>query len=128
MSEICCLLGGAWFAGWSCWLCFKDGDCSFGDAEYGTGASTRDGEAEKEFENGMDSVVLPLELYSVRERGREECPICLGAFGDGQEVTVLPKCKHFYHRDCLSSWLFRQPTCPLCRCSVRHGPTELKRL
>ncbi|EFJ31723.1 hypothetical protein SELMODRAFT_73386 [Selaginella moellendorffii] len=76
----------------------------------------------------MDSVVLPLELYSVRERGREECPICLGEFGDGQEVCVLPKCKHFYHRDCISLWLFKQHTCPLCRCSLRHEPTELKRL
>ncbi|RWV83130.1 hypothetical protein GW17_00055307 [Ensete ventricosum] len=28
-----------------------------------------------------------------------ECPICLGEFGDGEQVRVLPKCHHGFHVD-----------------------------
>lgn len=47
-----------------------------------------------------------------------ECPICLGEFGDGEKVRVLPKCHHGFHVKCIDAWLALQPSCPTCRRSL----------
>ncbi|URD84407.1 RING-H2 finger protein ATL72 [Musa troglodytarum] len=47
-----------------------------------------------------------------------ECPICLGEFGDGEKVRVLPKCHHGFHVRCIDAWLALQPSCPTCRRSL----------
>eukprot|EP00250_Pteridium_aquilinum_P031285 c43362_g1_i1 orf=334-879(+) len=48
-----------------------------------------------------------------------ECPVCLCEFKGGQELRLLPVCKHVYHRNCLDRWLDHQhTTCPLCRSSL----------
>ncbi|XP_059438017.1 RING-H2 finger protein ATL74-like [Corylus avellana] len=44
------------------------------------------------------------------------CAICLGEFLHGEEVRVLPRCKHMYHKDCIDQWLvLRSLHCPICR-------------
>ncbi|XP_052186429.1 RING-H2 finger protein ATL66-like [Diospyros lotus] len=48
-----------------------------------------------------------------------ECSICLGVFEDGDKVMVLPRCRHCYHSECVDKWLTSQPSCPLCRSSLR---------
>ncbi|KAF8058357.1 gol [Scenedesmus sp. PABB004] len=45
------------------------------------------------------------------------CAICLVELEPGESVTVLP-CMHFYHRECIDSWLSRNCTCPLCKANV----------
>ena len=48
---------------------------------------------------------------------RDCCSICLVEFEEGENVTVLP-CRHFYHNECIDSWLKRNCACPLCKANV----------
>ncbi|PIN03960.1 hypothetical protein CDL12_23509 [Handroanthus impetiginosus] len=51
--------------------------------------------------------------------GEAECCICLGVFGDGEKVKVLPQCEHCFHSECVDKWLTTHSSCPLCRASLR---------
>ncbi|CAA0834418.1 RING-H2 finger protein ATL66 [Striga hermonthica] len=67
---------------------------------------------------------LPIVLYrggsdSGSGAGSVECCICLGVFGDGEKVKVLPGCGHCFHSECVDRWLTAQSSCPLCRDSLR---------
>ncbi|CAD8060292.1 unnamed protein product [Paramecium sonneborni] len=42
------------------------------------------------------------------------CSICLEQF-DRQNDVKVTYCKHIYHSQCLSMWLFKIKICPLCR-------------
>lgn len=53
-----------------------------------------------------------------------ECPVCLSAFDDGQEIRQLAACKHSFHVDCIDMWLYSHPNCPVCRAAV---PVTVKR-
>ena len=47
------------------------------------------------------------------------CPICLCDFEVGDDIIVLKKCQHQYHKSCIKDWISRsQQNCPLCRTSV----------
>ncbi len=46
----------------------------------------------------------------------EPCSICRDPYVTGEEQTTT-SCNHRFHRTCLTAWLQRSPTCPLCR----HG-------
>lgn len=63
---------------------------------------------------GSLPIVLHKELVS-----DDECCICLGIFGDGDKVKVLPRCQHCFHSECVDKWLTTQSSCPLCRASIR---------
>ncbi|RWW61215.1 hypothetical protein BHE74_00031745 [Ensete ventricosum] len=56
-----------------------------------------------------------------------ECPICLGEFGDGEQVRVLPKCHHGFHVKCIDEWLALQSSCPTCRRSLLDQCGDLDR-
>ncbi|KAE8647607.1 hypothetical protein Csa_002829 [Cucumis sativus] len=44
------------------------------------------------------------------------CVICLAEFEYGDELRVLPNCKHVFHKGCIDQWLpLRSLLCPLCR-------------
>jgi hypothetical protein len=46
----------------------------------------------------------------------EECAICLVQFEDGDWCSVMPGCRHEFHRSCITKWLTaNNNTCPLCR-------------
>jgi hypothetical protein len=42
------------------------------------------------------------------------CSVCKDDFTSGQSVNRLP-CKHYFHGDCIRSWLAIRSTCPVCR-------------
>jgi len=42
------------------------------------------------------------------------CPVCLCEFAEGEELKSLP-CIHFYHKECIDTWLMVGHTCPLCK-------------
>jgi hypothetical protein len=45
-----------------------------------------------------------------------ECAICFEDFEDGEEVSVMPcSRRHEFHGECITKWLGRSNTCPLCR-------------
>ncbi|CAF9928680.1 MAG: hypothetical protein GOMPHAMPRED_005206 [Gomphillus americanus] len=48
------------------------------------------------------------------EQGKAECSICMDQVSIGEEVTMLP-CNHWFHGDCIKSWLVEHDTCPQCR-------------
>lgn len=44
------------------------------------------------------------------------CAICLERFHVGESGTLLGRCKHVYHRECIMPWVSRRAaTCPTCR-------------
>lgn len=45
---------------------------------------------------------------------RAECSICMDSVEMGTEVTILP-CTHWFHFECIQSWLKEHDTCPHCR-------------
>ncbi|KAJ9172539.1 hypothetical protein P3X46_015766 [Hevea brasiliensis] len=44
-----------------------------------------------------------------------ECAICLGEFGEKDEIRILPQCGHGFHVGCIDPWLGSQSSCPSCR-------------
>ena len=56
----------------------------------------------------------------LREESKEDCPICLKRLDQDEEVMWLP-CSHQFHSDCLTAWLNKAASCPLCRRSL---PTD----
>lgn len=47
-----------------------------------------------------------------------KCSICLGDFEEGECLKSLP-CVHFYHKDCIDSWLLVGHACPVCKFLVQ---------
>lgn len=43
-----------------------------------------------------------------------KCSICLGKYREGEELRILPICKHHFHRECVDEWFRISGTCPLC--------------
>lgn len=41
-----------------------------------------------------------------------KCPICLEKIKDDIKITF---CNHYYHSKCITEWLDKNSTCPLCR-------------
>lgn len=73
---------------------------------------------EKQFSEQLKAI--PVVIYSgggASDAGEAECcTICLGDLVAKEEVRVLPKCGHFYHKACIDAWLCRRSTrCPVCR-------------
>ncbi|GAB2298785.1 hypothetical protein Dimus_032863 [Dionaea muscipula] len=83
-------------------------------------------------QRGLDPAVihsLPIAVYHRSDNSEVgegadiemvmDCCICLGAFEDGDRIKDFPKCHHCYHADCIDKWLLSNPSCPLCRISIR---------
>jgi len=49
---------------------------------------------------------------------RESCVICVTPYEAGEACSVLPACKHLFHKACVAKWLRVRCTCPLCRAAV----------
>ena len=46
------------------------------------------------------------------------CSICLCDFIRGDDVRVVPNCKHTFHAACLESWLKEKYSCPNCNLRI----------
>ncbi|KAJ1273803.1 hypothetical protein BS78_05G012600 [Paspalum vaginatum] len=52
-----------------------------------------------------------------------DCAICLGPFEAGDLCSVMPGCRHEFHRACIAGWFkARNSTCPLCRAQLQWPP------
>lgn len=56
----------------------------------------------------------PVDKTMLGDDEKAECSICMDNVEMGAEVTVLP-CKHWFHFECVQSWLKEHDTCPHCR-------------
>ncbi|CAL9080663.1 unnamed protein product [Musa acuminata var. zebrina] len=64
------------------------------------------------------SVIVP-------EPDVQSCVICLEEFVNGEELWMLPRCKHLFHGVCIKPWLLvPSATCPVCRKLVTQGETS----
>eukprot|EP00056_Hartaetosiga_gracilis_P005969 m.91608 g.91608 ORF g.91608 m.91608 type:complete len:338 (+) comp12333_c0_seq1:206-1219(+) len=49
----------------------------------------------------------------------DNCAVCLNEYSTDEGLMKLP-CGHFFHSECVTEWLERSPTCPLCKMSILH--------
>jgi len=47
-----------------------------------------------------------------------QCLICLLPYQPTQYVKKLPKCCHYFHRDCIDTWLQNHRSCPVCKINI----------
>jgi hypothetical protein len=55
--------------------------------------------------------------YSVGEgesQSMSDCPICISEFEEGDEIRILPTCKHMFHVTCINMWFASHSSCPSC--------------
>jgi len=69
-------------------------------------------------------VVSPEDLVDDNNR---ECCICLEPNRLKDRVVRLP-CAHIFHQECISDWLSRHCTCPVCRYELETEDQEYERL
>lgn len=64
---------------------------------------------------------LPREKYNRERHGNlVECELCLEDYMAGDELMRLP-CMHFFHSHCVSPWLQRAYTCPVCQTDANQA-------
>jgi hypothetical protein len=51
------------------------------------------------------------------EDNATSCPICLEDYNIGESVSVVRKCSHIFHTECLDMWISqsKHTSCPYCR-------------
>ena len=64
--------------------------------------------------NRVQINLFPISRFSKHEM-YSESSICLQTFTDGDEIIILPVCRHIYHIHCITSWFTSHSHCPLCR-------------
>ncbi|NWV96877.1 PJA2 ligase, partial [Machaerirhynchus nigripectus] len=58
---------------------------------------------------------LPQIIITGDYNGQEQCcTICCSEYVEGEIITELP-CHHLFHKPCVTLWLQRVRTCPVCR-------------
>ncbi|XP_039947144.1 E3 ubiquitin-protein ligase Praja-2 isoform X3 [Hirundo rustica] len=58
---------------------------------------------------------LPQIIVTSDYNGQEQCcTICCSDYVDGEIITKLP-CHHLFHKPCVTLWLQKSGTCPVCR-------------
>ncbi|NWX63794.1 PJA2 ligase, partial [Promerops cafer] len=58
---------------------------------------------------------LPQIIVTGDYNGQEQCcTICCSEYVEGEIITELP-CHHLFHKPCVTLWLQRSGTCPVCR-------------
>nr|GMC94809.1 RING-H2 finger protein ATL80-like [Ipomoea batatas] len=53
--------------------------------------------------------------FAAAEKFPADCAICLTEYEDGDEIRVLPQCRHGFHVKCIDTWLGSHSSCPSCR-------------
>ncbi|GAM24234.1 hypothetical protein SAMD00019534_074090, partial [Acytostelium subglobosum LB1] len=64
-----------------------------------------------------ESIVRSFPVERLTDAHQQRCPtcmVCLVDFEKGEQVTVIPKCKHVFHTPCITNWLTKSSTkCPI---------------
>ncbi len=69
---------------------------------------------------GVDpEMIRNLPTIPAEKKHSEPCAICLLDVKEGQPILVLGcEGKHYFHGNCIKTWLLSHTTCPLCRSEV----------
>ncbi len=59
-----------------------------------------------------------IEYYDEMDVNCASCSICTNEWQDGEQMRKLSACRHYFHRDCIDTWLTTNRTCPLCRTPI----------
>lgn len=62
---------------------------------------------------------------------RDACPICMDSYESDPStifVGLVKNCGHYFHFECLWSWLELNQTCPICRVDCDLAEPDLKGL
>ncbi|XP_004300873.1 PREDICTED: putative RING-H2 finger protein ATL21B [Fragaria vesca subsp. vesca] len=65
-------------------------------------------------------------LELLPEPDNKTCPICLCDYQAKEILRTVPECNHYFHADCIDTWLRKNPTCPLCRNLPKSSVTDEK--
>jgi len=57
---------------------------------------------------------LPTTIYSGKPLEDNNCSVCLCEYELGDVLKALP-CLHVYHDSCVTPWLEKHRTCPVCK-------------
>jgi len=52
----------------------------------------------------------------------KECIICYADFKEGERVKRIVSCGHYFHEECIKSWLSKKQSCPTCRGLIMKYP------
>ena len=81
-----------------------------------------------EFNTGLseDEIKNLQIIYTTKEHVEDQCicSICCTSYEEGEEVNKLP-CDHLYHKECITSWITSNGTCPNCRKNVSTGNDDM---
>ena len=55
------------------------------------------------------------EYINVKDNDNKSCCICLVDFEDNSKISILPKCNHIFHTECIIEWGKYKTSCPVCR-------------
>lgn len=81
---------------------------------------TYDDEDEEHFDeesNGIEDIdsVCKVVTKDHNTSSDDVCAVCMEAVGDINECDrMITLCKHFFCKECISAWLSKHKTCPLC--------------
>jgi hypothetical protein len=65
---------------------------------------------------------LNIQVNNVQVQSEEICSVCLQ---EDNCVNCKTNCSHHFHIDCLSGWISRNNSCPLCRGNITSINTSL---
>lgn len=65
-------------------------------------------------------IIQQLTPIKVDPRNSDDCTICQDKLKGKETVVMTPACSHLFHQKCLTGWLFRNGTCPLCRREISY--------
>lgn len=77
----------------------------------------------QEFSEKIHSFLSPVECHLVEFLKHKECVICLDDFGvqEFSMFTLHCSCKDaYYHEKCITQWLLKSATCPICRQDLKN--------
>jgi hypothetical protein len=54
----------------------------------------------------------------------DNCAICQDSIDSGQEMRRINHCGHFFHKECIDTWLSTNVHCPTCRHDIRESSED----